>query len=348
MRRPTEHIILLGSKIKDALVRLNELNLDNILFVVDENNKLVGSLTDGDIRRGLIKGIQIDSIVDCVIQTNPKFVVKGQNNLDKIIEFREQNFKIIPVVDNNFRIINIINFRNIKSYLPIDVLLMAGGRGLRLKPLTDNIPKPLLKVGEKPIIQHNIDRLASFGIDDYWISLNYLGELIESHLKTELNKNINVEYVWEKEPLGTIGAASKIDNFQHEFILVMNSDLLTNVDYEKFFLDFLEKDADLAVVTIPYQVSIPYAVLETRNGTVESFKEKPTYTYYSNGGIYLMKKKVLNLIPKNTFFNTTDLMEILIKEKCKLISYPFSGYWLDIGKHDDFEKAQFDIKNLLL
>jgi NDP-sugar pyrophosphorylase family protein len=225
---------------------------------------------------------------------------------------------------------------------------MAGGRGLRLKPLTDNIPKPLLKVGEKPIIQHNIDRLASFGIDDYWISLNYLGELIESHLKTELNKNINVEYVWEKEPLGTIGAASKIDNFQHEFILVMNSDLLTNVDYEKFFLDFLEKDADLAVVTIPYQVSIPYAVLETRNGTVESFKEKPTYTYYSNGGIYLMKKKVLNLIPKNTFFNTTDLMEILIKEKCKLISYPFSGYWLDIGKHDDFEKAQFDIKNLLL
>jgi NDP-sugar pyrophosphorylase family protein len=324
MRRPTEHIILLGSKIKDALVRLNELNLDNILFVVDENNKLVGSLTDGE------------------------FVVKGQNNLDKIIEFREQNFKIIPVVDNNFRIINIINFRNIKSYLPIDVLLMAGGRGLRLKPLTDNIPKPLLKVGEKPIIQHNIDRLASFGIDDYWISLNYLGELIESHLETELNKNINVEYVWEKEPLGTIGAASKIDNFQHEFILVMNSDLLTNVDYEKFFLDFLEKDADLAVVTIPYQVSIPYAVLETRNGTVESFKEKPTYTYYSNGGIYLMKKKVLNLIPKNTFFNTTDLMEILIKEKCKLISYPFSGYWLDIGKHDDFEKAQFDIKNLLL
>ncbi|MNR16305.1 Glucose-1-phosphate adenylyltransferase [compost metagenome] len=127
-----------------------------------------------------------------------------------------------------------------------------------------------------------------------------------------------------------------------------NSDLLTNIDYEQFFLEFIEEDADLAVLSIPYQVSIPYAVLETNHRQVKSFKEKPTYTYYSNGGIYLMKKKVLQNIPNNTFFNATDLMESLIKNNFKVISYPFAGYWLDVGKHEDFEKAQVDIKHITL
>ena len=152
--------------------------------------------------------------------------------------------------------------------------------------------------------------------------------------------------MWEDQPLGTIGAVSKIDNFEHEYILVTNSDLLTNLDYEHFYLDFIEQDADFAVVTIPYQVNIPYAVLETIDSQIKSFKEKPTYTYYSNGGIYLMKKSVLKHLPKNTHFNATDLMEKLIKENHKVISYPLIGYWLDVGKHEDFEKAQHDIKQI--
>jgi dTDP-glucose pyrophosphorylase len=348
MRKYTDHLILLGSKIKDALLQLNELNLDNILFVVDENNKLIGSLTDGDIRRGLIKGIGIDSLVDQIIQSKPKYIVKGYNNLDKIIEFREGNFKIIPVVDANHKIVNVINFRNIKSYLPLDAVIMAGGRGIRLQPLTDFTPKPLLKVGNKSIMEHNLDRLALFGIDDFWVSIKYLGEQIENHFGEGKEKNIKIEYVRENKPLGTIGAVSQILNFEHEYILVTNSDLLTNIDYEQFFLEFVNQDADLAILTIPYQVSIPYAVLETNNGAVKSFKEKPTYTYYSNGGVYLMKKEMLRYIPKDTFFNATDLMEVLIKNEYKVISFPFSGYWLDIGKHEDFEKAQNDIKYLTL
>lgn len=344
MRKPKDHIISIETKIKEALIQLNDLNLDNILFVVDSNSKLVGSLTDGDIRRALIKGVEIESSVEEVIQKEPKYIIKGQNNLNKIIELREGNFKIIPVVDSDFKIINVINFRNLKSYLPIDAVIMSGGRGQRLQPLTDSIPKPLLKVGGKAIIEHNLDRLAIFGIDDFWISLRYLGDQIESHLGNGDEKNVNIEYIWESEPLGTIGAVSRINNFQHDYVLVTNSDLLTNIDYEKFFLEFLNNDADLAVLTIPYQINIPYAVLETKNGIVKSLKEKPTYTYYSNGGIYLIKKSVLKLIPKNTFYNSTDLMESLISKNYKVISYPFSGYWLDIGKHEDFERAQTDIK----
>lgn len=346
MRIYKEHLILSGSKVKEALLKFNELSPDAILFVVDINDILIGALTDGDVRRGLLKGFTIDSFVEEIIQDNPRYITKGENNLEKIIAYREGDFRVVPVVDENRKVVNVINFRNIRSYLPIDAVIMAGGRGQRLRPLTDSTPKPLLQVGNKPIMEHNLDRLALFGIDDFWVSVKYLGEQIENYFGAGQNKNIKIEYVWENEPLGTIGAVSQIKNFEHDYILVTNSDLLTNIDYEKFFLEFIKQDADLAVLTIPYQVNIPYAVLETNNGHVKSFKEKPTYTYYSNGGIYLIKKEMLNYIPKDTFFNATDLMEKLINSNFKVISFPFLGYWLDVGKHDDFEKARVDINNI--
>ncbi|NRS90173.1 dTDP-glucose pyrophosphorylase/mRNA-degrading endonuclease RelE of RelBE toxin-antitoxin system [Flavobacterium sp. 7E] len=346
MRIYTDHLILSGSTIKQALLQFNILSPDAILFVVNNKDKLIGALTDGDVRRGLLKGFSIDSFVDEIIQDNPRYIVKGENNLNKVIEYREGDFRIVPVVDENHRVVNVINFRKTRSYLPIDAVIMAGGRGQRLKPLTDVTPKPLLKIGDKAIMEHNLDRLVLFGIDDFWISVKYLGEQIENHFGKGEAKNINIDYVWENEPLGTIGAVSKIENFQHDYVLVTNSDLLTNIDYELFFLEFIKQDADLAILTIPYQVNVPYAVLETTNGTIKSFKEKPTYTYYSNGGIYLMKKEMLKHIPQDTFFNATDLMEKLISENLKVISFPFSGYWLDVGKHEDFEKAHIDIHNI--
>lgn len=345
MRHYKEHLILSGSTIKQALLKLNDLSQDAILFVVDLESKLLGSLTDGDVRRGLLNNFSLEDTIDLIIQKHSRYIKKGDNDIQKIIEYRDANYRVIPILDNNGIVVNVINFRNIKSYLPIDAVIMAGGRGQRLQPLTDNTPKPLLKVGEKPIIEYNLDRLAKFGIDDFWISLKYLGEQIENQFGSGQEKNIHIDYVWEEEALGTIGAVSLIQNFTHDYILVTNSDLLTNIDYEHFFLEFIKQNADLAVLTIPYQVNIPYAVLETENNDIRSFKEKPSYTYYSNGGVYLMKKSMLKYIPKNSFYNSTDLMQNLINLNYKVISYPFLGYWLDIGKHDDFEKAQKDIKN---
>lgn len=343
MRSYKEHLILSGSTVKQALGVLNDLSQDAILFVVDDNNKLIGSLTDGDVRRGLLNDFTVETKIDEIIQSNPRFIRKGQYDIQKIIEYREEDYRVIPVLDENDVVINVINFRYIKSYLPIDAVIMAGGRGQRLQPLTDVTPKPLLKVGDKPIMEHNLNRLAMYGIDDFWVSVKYLGEQIEAYFGEGKQKNINIEYVWENDPMGTIGAVAKINNFKHDYVLVTNSDLLTNIDYEQFFLEFIKQGADLAVLTIPYQVAIPYAVLETEKGEVKSFKEKPTYTYYSNGGIYLMKKEMTHLIPQNKFYNATDLMEDLIQQNKKIISFPFSGYWLDVGKHEDFEKAQKDI-----
>lgn len=346
MRHYKEHLISSGTSIREALKVLDKLAKDAISFVVDADDKLLGSLTDGDVRRGLIEGAELEQPVDDIIQSHPRFIRKGDQDIEKVIEFRENNYKVIPILDKDDHIVNVINFADVKSYLPVDVVVMAGGKGTRLRPLTENTPKPLLKVGDKAILEHNIHRLSRFGMDDFWISVNYLGEQVEEHFGNGHHKNLNIEYVWEDEPLGTIGSVSKIKSFIHDYVLVTNSDILTNLDYEDFFLRFKEQEADLAVLTIPYKVDIPYAVLETTNGHVMSFKEKPTYTYYSNGGIYLMKREITDRIPKNTFFDATDLMEELIAEGKKVLSYPLTGYWLDIGKPEDFKKAQEDIKTV--
>lgn len=346
MRHFKEHLILEGGTIKEALAQLNKLASDAILFVVDENQRLLGSLTDGDVRRGLLRELRITDKVELFIQSDPRYITKGSYDIRDVIAMREKKLKVIPVVDDNKAIVQVINFGHFKSYLPVDAVIMAGGRGSRLRPLTDDTPKPLLKIGDKPIIQHNVDRLQKFGVDDFWISVRYLGEQIEAFFGNGADRGISINFIWEEDPLGTIGAVSKIDEFSNDYVLITNSDLLTNLDYEDFFLDFIENDADMSVVTIPYHIDIPYAVMETSDNQVVSFKEKPTYTHLSNGGIYLVKREVLHHIPKNTFYNTTDLMQYLINDGKKLISYPIRQYWLDIGRHEDYKKAQDDIKHL--
>lgn len=340
-----QHLLSIKATVKEAMAQLNELAADAILFLVEEDDKLIGSLTDGDIRRGFLQDYTFETPLREFIQPNPKYIIKYDYDLLELIRFRENHFKIIPVLDKTHRIIQIINFRVNKSYLPIDAVIMAGGKGERLKPLTETIPKPLLKVGDKPIIDHNISRLMHFGIDDFWITVRYLSDKMHSHFSSGYD-DINLQLVNEDKPLGTIGAVGLIQNLIHDHILLTNSDILTNLDYEDFYLKHLEAKADLSVVTIPYSVNIPYAVLETSNDHVVSFKEKPTYTYYSNGGIYLFKKGLIDLIPADTPFDATDFMDTLINMGKKVFSYPLRGYWLDIGKHEDFKKAEEEIKSI--
>lgn len=336
-----------SSTILDALAVLNGIAQEPIAFIVGDNKELLGSLTDGDIRRGILKGLELKDCVYELVQPNPVFISKGNYNIKDIIEYKSKNIMVLPIVDNNNRIINIISLRQLRSYLPIDAVIMAGGRGERLRPLTDTVPKPMLKIGDKPILEHNIKRLQEYGVDDFWITINYKGEIIRDYFGNGEEMNINIEYIKEDQPLGTIGSVSKISGFKHENVLIMNSDILTNLDYEHFFLDFISENADLSIVSIPYKVLVPYAVLESNERSITGFSEKPTYTYYSNGGIYLVKKKLLeDYIPQGTFFNATDFMEKLVDAGCKVISYHLSGYWLDIGKHDDYSKAQEDIKNI--
>lgn len=338
-----KHLIDKNESVKSAMIMLDKLATDAILFLVDENDTLIGSLTDGDLRRGFIADKGLDAPLTDFIQPNPKYIEEGEYSLPKLLELREKNYKVFPLVDSQKRIIDIVNFRVLKSFIPADAVVMAGGRGERLRPLTDTTPKPMLPVGGKPIIEHNIDRLRKFGIFNIWISIKYQGQKIKDYLKDGSEKSMHIEYVEETEALGTAGALGLIPHFEHDSILMMNSDLMTNINFEDFYLFFHNQDADLAVACIPYQVNIPYAVMETEGLSVTGFKEKPSYTHYSNAGMYFMKKSVLDLIPKNTFYNATDLMDDLIAQGKKVVAYPMVEYWLDIGRHDDYKKAQEDI-----
>lgn len=349
-QRFEKHLIQPEATIYDALDRLNQLGMDAILIVTDKENRLVGSLTDGDVRRGILKGSKVNESIGSIIQTNPSYLRKGETDLSKIEDYRERNFRVIPVLDEAQHVVDILNLRMQYSYLPVHAVIMAGGRGQRLMPLTAEIPKPMLTVGNKPIIEHNIDRLKKVGIRRIHISVNYKADVIRAYFKDGVERDLEIFYVQEDKPLGTCGSVKLIEEITQDYLLVMNSDLLTDIDFADFFKSFQSSGADMAVAATGYDVDVPYAVLEVaEDRSVTSLKEKPRYTFYSNAGIYLLKKELLDLIPADTFFNITDLMELIIADQSKkLVTYPLMGYWLDIGKHEDFKKAQEDIRHLQL
>lgn len=322
----------------EALIKLDRLDTYQTLFVIDNNDKLVGTLTDGDIRRGLINGLTLDSpsIQFCFRDFS---FISGDISVSAIRKLKEAGKIVFPKLSKDGQIEKIYDLSRIKSILPLHAVIMAGGRGERLRPLTDAVPKPMLLLGNKPIIEHNIDRLISYGIEKITISVRYLSEQIINYFGDGSDKGIVIEYIEETEPLGTIGCLSKINKFEKD-ILVLNSDVFTNIDFENFYIDFEKNNADMAVATIPYSVDIPYAIMELENNIVKSFLEKPKNTYYANAGIYIIKKENVKFIPDNYFFNATDLMDCIISNNLKLIHSPITGYWIDIGKHDDYNKAK--------
>ena len=268
----SQHIISESDNIRNALILLDKLSTDAILFVVDENNHLSGSLTDGDIRRGFIKGLGFNDTLVSYMQQDPVYLKENEYSLEDLESVRK--FKIIPILNVNNEIVDIINFRLKRTILPIDVVIMAGGKGQRLMPLTANTPKPLLKIGDKPIIEYNIDRLIKVGVKGITLSVNYLSDQIIHYFGNGEDKGITIDYIIEDKPLGTIGSILLKQSFQHEDVLVMNSDLLTNIDFADFYKTFKETDADIAVAAVSYKVKVPYGVLETNNeNIVVSLKE---------------------------------------------------------------------------
>jgi dTDP-glucose pyrophosphorylase len=349
MIRHEEHIIHIDKPARAALKALDELsiNASRTIFVIDENDTMMGSITDGDIRRGLLNGLEISQPVGAFMNTKFKYLTEGADSVELIKTYRKAGITLVPLVDDDFKLLQIIDLKKTKTVLPLAALIMAGGRGERLKPFTDQVPKPMLKIGDKPIIEHNIDRLIAYGITEFYISVKYLKEQIMDYFGDGSSKEVRISYIEENEPLGTIGAISLIDKIDQEDILVMNSDLLTNIDFEEFYNFYKQEEATMALASIPYIVDVPYAVLQTKDKEVASFIEKPTYTYYSNGGIYILKFELKKHCEKGTFYNATDLMDkVILEENCNLVHYPILGYWLDIGKHQDFMKAQVDIKHI--
>lgn len=341
-----KYLISHTATIKDALVALNEITSGaQSLLVIDGSQRLVGTLTDGDIRRGLISGAGLEDAVENIMHRDFKYILESEFDVAHLKTFRDRHVLFIPVLDAEFHIVQVVNLKKYKSHLPVDAVLMAGGKGERLRPLTEKTPKPLLKVGDKCIIDHNVDRLISYGINHLNVTVNYLGEQLEEHY-AEPRNGVQIRTFREPKFLGTIGSIKFVDTFYNDTVLVMNSDLFTNIDYEDFFLHFKVNNAEMSVAAVPYNVSIPYGILDLEGRNIKGLLEKPKYNYYANAGIYLIKKSALSEIPEDEFFNATDLIEKLIAQGKSVIRYPLNGTWIDIGNPQEYAKANDLVKHM--
>lgn len=341
------HIISKDITLLEALSCINSVAPEPlVLFVLDDENRMVGTLTDGDSRRALIAGASVNDKVEKIMHKSFNYMkVEDLDNVMEIKRQRELKMRLVPILDKEHHVVEIINLERYKTRLPIDAVLMAGGKGERLRPLTEKTPKPLLKVGEKAIIDHNIDRLISYGVKNISVTVNYLGEQLEEHF-AEPRGEVKVQTVREPKYLGTIGSIRFVKEFYNDNVLVMNSDLFTNINYEDFFLHFKEHNAEMSVAAVPYTVSVPYGIFDLEGREIQGLIEKPTYNYYANAGIYLIKRSALNEIPDDTFFNATDLIEKLIGEGKKVIRFPLNGTWIDIGNPQEYQKANELVKHM--
>jgi dTDP-glucose pyrophosphorylase len=333
------HLISLASTVKDALQQINMLPGDEMtLFSFDECGKICGSLTDGDIRRALLNGASPETPLSSVIYHNFKSLCPTDNLFTKIRDLREKKLKLIPVIDAEGYITDLINLLKVKNILPIDAVLMAGGRGERLRPLTENCPKPLLKVGDKAIIDYNIDNLLQNGVSNIYVTVNYLHEQIEEHFKN-YSDECDVKCILEPYRMGTFGAVSLIDKFESPHVLVMNSDLLTTLSLEDMYAHHNDSEADITMAVVPYVVSVPFAILNTDGDRVTSLEEKPVYNYFANAGVYIMKREIAAMIPKDSYTDAPDFIRDMIEQGRKVSYFPIVGTWIDIGSPDDYTRA---------
>ena len=330
--------------IKEALKVIDK-NLTGGALVVNENNELVGTITDGDIRRAILRGLSINEGIEGAYFKNFKFVTE-QHSKKKAKEYMLKNkIRQVPVIDKDKKLTDLYFLDDIISYDKKDnyVFILAGGLGTRLMPLTETVPKPMLKVGEKPILELIIEQFKEYGFRNFIISLNYKGEIIEEYFKEGKDFDVNIEYITETKKLGTAGSIALVkEKFTKPFI-VINGDILTGIDFDKFLDHHMKSNFDITVGVRNYEINVPYGVLVTDNMIIESLEEKPTYKFHINGGVYAVNPEVIEYIKENEVYNMTDLIEDTMDDKKKSGIYEITEYWTDIGHLDDYKKANTDI-----
>lgn len=340
----SSYLLPIDSTILDALRLLNSLSGESsTIFVVDAANRVVGTITDGDLRRAIVGGASLSDGVDNVMHRDFTAFRNGIISIDTIRYARDKGLGIVPLLNEKGELEAVFDFDHYYSIIPVDAVLMAGGKGERLRPLTLDTPKPLLKIADKCIIDYNIEALAQNGINNIHVTTNYMSDRIEEHFSAPV-AGVDVKCVKEPKRLGTIGSLKLISEWAHSDILVMNADLLTSINLEEFYLSHSQSDALFTIASIPYTVSVPFAILQGEGNDVTGFTEKPTYNYFANAGIYLLKRECLQYIPDNEYFDATDLIDTLLAHKCKVKRFTITGTWIDIGSPDDFRQAQELIK----
>jgi dTDP-glucose pyrophosphorylase len=336
-------LISIDSNIKQSIEILDS-SLYKIVLVVDGEKRLQGAITDGDVRRGILKGNQLTDSVREVMSVKPIFVMEGTSKaeINRLMSFH--CIKQVPILNQKKQVIGIEVSSDILLVERKEnfVVLMAGGLGSRLKPLTDEKPKPMLTVGNRPILETIISNFANQGFHKIFLSLNYKAEMIQNHFTDGKELGVEIEYLVEEERLGTAGAISLLTQQTNLPILVMNADLLTRVSFPDL-LNFHQTHQAVATMCVrEYELQVPFGVVSIEQEKILSIDEKPAHKFFVNAGIYVLNPEVKDLIPKNKFLDMPTLFNQLVELKKNTLAFPIREYWLDIGKISDFEKAQLD------
>lgn len=342
-------LISTSSTIKHAISIINSESL-GVALVVDDNKVLKGIITDGDVRRGLLKEVAISDNVSAVMNTSP-FTASPSISDKQLFNLMESNcIMAVPIVDENRKVIGLktlheaIRQRKLKN----PVFIMTGGFGTRLKPLTDDCPKPMLKVGDKPILEIIIKSFIKSGFENFYLSTHYMPETIRDYFGNGEKLGINITYVHEETPLGTGGALGLLpaDLPDDLPLIMMNGDVLTKVDFQRL-LDFHnDNQADATMCVTEYNYQVPFGVIENEGSRVVGMSEKPIYRFFVNAGIYVVSPQIIKSVPKNHKIDMPSLLDQHMKEDKNVMMFPIHEYWLDIGRIDDFNRAQTDIKVL--
>ena len=336
---------------KDVLIRPNTPILDaikiidkgslQIALVVDDNNRLIGTVSDGDVRRAILKGVSLDRPVGEIMFTEPTVASSQESREEIMITMRAKQLRQIPLVDNDGHVVGLDIWDDLINLQERDniVVLMAGGLGTRLGELTKNCPKPLLRVGNKPVLETILQNCIEYGFKRFYISVNYKADMVKEHFKDGSRWGVDIRYIEEKERLGTAGALTLLPEKPTLPLLVMNADVLTKINF-KHLLESHEEHESIATMCVrEYEFQVPFGVVTVENHRLTGISEKPVQRFFVNAGIYVLSPESVDIIPKETLFDMPTLFEKLVVQGAETTVFPIHEYWLDIGRIDDLNRA---------
>lgn len=332
----------------EAIARLDQAALQ-ILLVTDESNRLLGTVTDGDLRRAILRGDGLDRPVSVAMNSNPTAAQSSWSHARLLATMEERKLLQLPVLDEQGVLVDLVTLQGLLSRprQTNKVFLMAGGFGTRLRPLTENCPKPMLKVGTKPILEQIISLFVESGYHQFFVSTHFMPEMIKDYFGDGSHLGASIEYVYENEPLGTAGALGLLpkSEFQESFFM-MNGDILTDLDPVSLMATHERLSSQITVCLRDFETQIPYGVINTENEYVSQIEEKPIHRVSVNAGIYVVSPDVLDSVDRGQRLDMPDLISSQTDSGKQVGVYHVNGTWLDIGRLDDFERAQSVVNSL--
>lgn len=319
-----------------------------IALVVDDAHKLLGTVSDGDVRRAILKGIAFDRPVSDIMFTKPTVANSHESRESIISTMKVKQLRQIPIVDQDGHVIGLDVWDDLIHLKERDniVVLMAGGLGTRLGELTKDCPKPLLRVGNKPVLETILENCIEYGFKQFYFSVNYKADMVKEHFGDGSRWGVDIRYIEEKKRLGTAGALGLLPEVPTLPLLVMNSDVLTKINF-KHLMEFHEEHKSVATMCVrEYEFQVPFGVVQVDNHRMAGISEKPVQRFFVNAGIYVLSPESLAVIPKDSFFDMPTLFERLVDNKVETTVFPIHEYWLDIGRIEDFERANGEYKDV--